>query len=376
MEKYVQQIYCDESGATGNDLIHPDQPMFSYASIAISHEEAKDCVDRIIRDFKVQGGELKSKNLLKNSRGLKAVTSVLEQQHERMLVSIFDKKYCLACKLFEYIFEPPLAKVNSIFYGIGFHEFVACVLYLHFRAGARFAEKIFEDFQRMMRELSDASVTHLFGAVRLPKSDFILDLIRQFCFHNRGAILEELDTLRGGGVGRWVLDLTDTALFMHLAEWGSRYYQLDVYCDKTDKLEGFWDLMSVMIGREEKAYNAFKDREQPITFNLRKEISVVESREYPGVQLADIAAGATVYALQNLDSPESMKWREYIDKMLHWAVVPDRVHIEMDKISSQRNLILLEELVRRSERGLPLTEGIGEFLAHTTNYLAGRGSLR
>lgn len=40
--------------------------------------------------------------------------------------------------------------------------------------------------------------------------------------------------------------------------------------------------MKVMIGREEKIYNAFIDREQSITFNLLKEISVVNSRDYPG----------------------------------------------------------------------------------------------
>lgn len=376
MEKSIQQIYCDESGATGNKLMDPAQPMFSYASIAISHEEAKDCVDRILRDFRVQGGELKSKNLVKYNRGRKAITRVLEQQHERMLVSVYDKKYSLACKLFEYIFEPTFSEINSLYYGIGFHKFVATILYLHFRAGARFAEEIFEDFEKLMRELSDESVSYLFGAVRLPERDAILDLVRQFCFHNRQVILEELESLRGYGAGKWVLDLTDTSLFTHLGTWGAKYHQLDVYCDKTKTLDGFWDLMKVMIGREEKSYNEFFDREQPITFNLLKEISLVESSDHPGVQLADIAAGATVFALQNRDDRDAKKWFEYFPGMLHrLSVLPDVKDIDMKQLSVQRNLMLLHELVHRSERGLSLTEGIEEFLAGATRYLVERGSM-
>ena len=31
-EKLVQEIYCDESGFSGNNLLEEDSPLFSYAS--------------------------------------------------------------------------------------------------------------------------------------------------------------------------------------------------------------------------------------------------------------------------------------------------------------------------------------------------------
>lgn len=373
MEKYVQQIYCDESGTTGPNLMHPGQLVFSYASIAISNEEAMECVARTITNFGVQGGELKSKNLLGHHRGRKAITRILEEHHDRFLVSVFDKRFSLACKLFEYCFESALTPSSSIFYAAEFHRFVANALYLHFKAGIGLAEAIFEEFEKTMRSLDGESRPYLFGTVFLSKSEPILDLIRRFCYSNRQAVQEELESLRGHGAGKWILDLTTTALFSHLGTWGDKYHQLEVYCDQTKALEGFEDFTRVMIDREDKVRTSFHSREQPITFNLAKDISLVNSFSCPGVQLADVAAGATVYAFQNADDSEAKKWKEYLPAMLHpTSVLPDVRHLDMSAIPAQRNLALLQELVRRSESGLSLTEGIDTFLVGVTSWLDSR----
>jgi len=374
MEKVVQQIYCDETGTTGNNLLNPDQALFAYASVAITHEEARDFTDRAKKDFRIQAPELKAVNLLKYNKGRRAVTQMLAQYHEQILVSVYDKKYSLACKLFEYIFEPAIAASSSIYYGIGFHKFVASLLYLNFRAKARYAEEIFEDFERMMRELSVDSATHLFGAVLLPnREDRILDLVRRFCVHNRRSILAELDVLRGPGIGKWILDLAGSALFDHLAIWGSKYPQIDVYCDETKTLEGFDYLFDVMLGREEKIFRDFDGHQHPLTFNLLKEISSVRSIDCPGVQLADIAAGAVVFALQNRDDEQAKKWAEYFPEMMQPpSVLPDFESIDVADMTAQRNILLLHEIVDRSEKGLSLTEGIGEFLIEMTSALRAR----
>ena len=63
---------------------------------------------------------------------------------------------------------------------------------------------------------------------------------------------------------------------------------------------------------------------------------------------------------------------DYFPKMLHrFSVLPDLNNMDVEDLAFQRNLILLKELVDRSERGLSLTEGIGEFLSVTTRYLIG-----
>jgi hypothetical protein len=184
--------------------------------------------------------------------------------------------------------------------------------------------------------------------------------------------LDELDALRGHGTGKWALDLTDTALFMHLGTWGEKYHQLDVYCDETKALDGFADSIgNTMIDRKEKFHNTFFDCEQPITFNLPREISFVKSHECPGVQLADAVAGATIYALSKRDDSQTRKWINYFPSILHpiCVIMPDNDHIDPYKIENQRNALLLYELVARSERGISLTEGIDRFLTDATQHL-------
>jgi|LakMenE18May11ns_1017448.scaffolds.fasta_scaffold9384972_2 hypothetical protein len=44
-------------------------PYFTYAAIAVNHEEAKEFVARVIQDYRLQGNELKFRNLNKHSKG-------------------------------------------------------------------------------------------------------------------------------------------------------------------------------------------------------------------------------------------------------------------------------------------------------------------
>jgi len=75
----AQTIYCDESGFTGNDLSNVDQPHFVYAAVAITPEEADEIKDRVIREYRVNGSELKGKNLVKYAKGRRAVSEILHK---------------------------------------------------------------------------------------------------------------------------------------------------------------------------------------------------------------------------------------------------------------------------------------------------------
>jgi hypothetical protein len=78
-QKEIQEIYCDESGFTGNNLLDKATPFFAYATVAVSHEEAKEFVERVIKDYKVQNCELKFQKLIKYSRGKQAITHILKK---------------------------------------------------------------------------------------------------------------------------------------------------------------------------------------------------------------------------------------------------------------------------------------------------------
>lgn len=125
-----QPVFCDESGMTGNDLLDVNQAYFTYASVAISFERAEEIVSRTLRDHRLQGKELKGRQLVRTGRGQRAITSLLSEVCQEARLVMHHKKYALACKFFEYIFEPVLSEHNSIFYAVGFNRFIANMLYL------------------------------------------------------------------------------------------------------------------------------------------------------------------------------------------------------------------------------------------------------
>jgi hypothetical protein len=91
-------IYCDEAGFTGNNLLNPDQPYFVYASVLLDPNEARETVERIMKNYHVQGSELKGRNLVKYNKGRKAITEILEKFSNSVCLCVFQKKYNLACK--------------------------------------------------------------------------------------------------------------------------------------------------------------------------------------------------------------------------------------------------------------------------------------
>src|SRR5213593_3514807 len=126
-------VFCDEAGFTGNNLLDGEQEVFALAGAAIEPDRAKEVVERTVRDFRLQGTELKGSRMLKTDAGRRAVTFVLKTCAENVRLVTHLKKFALACKFFEYIFEPPLAEQNSIFYGCGFHLFIGNLLWMMLR---------------------------------------------------------------------------------------------------------------------------------------------------------------------------------------------------------------------------------------------------
>jgi hypothetical protein len=198
--------------------------------------EADQCVERAVRDFRVQGGELKGKNLTKTPAGRKAIARILNECLPHSNCIVFDKTFALCCKLFEYIFEPVIADKSSLFYGIGFHRFVANWLYVELiTTGESLANDLLLDFEKMMRRQDSAGLKKLFGVSGLSgEADRISAQILEFAMAHREAVLGELEAVRSvGAVGNWVLDLSDTAVTSLLCHWGEKFYKLWIPRDET-----------------------------------------------------------------------------------------------------------------------------------------------
>jgi len=364
----IQEIYCDEHGYSGNYLLDAQQPYFIYSSIAIDGIIAKETVTEIKKDFQVNSNELKGGRLLKYNKGRRAILKIIKSNFKNIKISVSDKKYALACKFVEYIFEPTVASQNSIFYAIGFHKFIAGILYLEFMARNETSEYIFDDFEKLMRKMDLESLGILFSPIAQPNMSPVLKDIRDFAFYNKGTIIKEIDSLKGTNHGKWVLDLSTSSLFALLGHWGERYEQLKVFCDTSKPIESGLDLFNVMINRKDKKYVQLGGEKHPLTFNLAEPISLVDSIEHAGIQLADVIAAAYGYAFKNRNDKYSKELIEFgSDIFGPGSIWPESERLNPSYIENRRNSLVLCELVDRSRRKCDLLDGMSDYIEFIHN---------
>lgn len=363
----VGTIFCDESGYTGPDLLDSQDPYFSFATVAVSADEAADLVARLIKEYGVQGGELKGRRLLKYAKGRRAVEEIFTELEGRFKVSLFEKRYALACKFYEYVFEPPLATHSLVFYALRFHLFISNLLYLHFTQSGRYAERIFAEFQEFMRSFDENKLVYLNGKLQLADAPPALELIGAFAVSNFASVRDEMEAVVGSS-GKWTLDLTSTGLHSLLGEWAEIYDTLDVTCDDSKPLAASKGVIDAMIGNDRKAYTTVFGERRRLTYNLARPITLAKSIETPGIQLADVIAAATAAIFESPRDSDHDSFRASAFRGLapNVVVLPMLSEVDLDEAAVQRNYMILHDLVRRSLSHEPLLPGAAEFALRVT----------
>lgn len=254
--------------------------------------------------------------------------------------------------------------MNSLFYGIGFHRFIANVLYLEFSARGAGAEEIFAEFEELVRNKDEGKLESIFSSSAHPENSEILIQIREFAQLRVDDIRQELRSLADSGVGKWALDLTNSALFTLLANWGSEYPLITAICDRSKPLEQSQGIFNSMIGREGgQIFEEMMGERHPITFNLAGPLIFADSKVAYGVQLADAIAAAAVYVFSGAKDEYAERWRPIIAGACHYgSIIPDHDEIRLENRRVQRNALILYELHARAKRGQNLIDGIGEYI--------------
>lgn len=371
----MAQIYCDESGFTGNDLSNKDTPYFCFASIETSHENAQEFVDKAIIDYRVQAKELKFSSLCRYNKGRKAITEVLEHYNGNAKVIVHDKMYNLACKFFEYTFEPVIAAKSSLFYQLNFNRFISVLLYVCFQAKTKYSQEIFSDFQSFLRNKDIKELKILFKDGFHNEMEPILEKVRDFCLFQKELICSELDSIKDNVAGKWILELSDASLASLLSYWGQEFNELSVFCDKSKPLTDTSSFFRKFINKPNKViFTEYQDELFPFGFNLKSQIEFVDSKLYPGIQIADIFAGASNYILRNKGKADKKstcsQWTELLYPSLQSSsILPDTDILDFDNGWTQLNMLILDELVERSKQNLPILLDIELFILQRANIL-------
>ena len=362
---HVQNVYLDEAGHTGGNLLDPDQPVFVYSAVAIDEKQAAAIHSEAISRFGINAEELKGSHLIRRPRGQAAISWVLERTSAQTRVVVIDKEYALAGKFFEYVFEPVLAAGSSLFYGIDFHRFIAMIVYLHFRTGDAHAKNLLENFQQMMRStdaelLGSVLSTEGFG---MEESDPLTDILT-FGNCHLDRIQSEIDGLSSlGSAPGWALELSTTSVNWLLASWAEEFAGLQVYCDNSKSIAADLDFFANFVGRIDKAYLWFGSRDNPsYVYNLERPVRLVDSKRFPGVQIADVWASAVAYAFNHPNEEVSDNWLATAEGLTSNVMVPDMTLLDVTLKSPCINWAVLMELRNRSVAGNSLIQDMDAFI--------------
>ena len=119
----LHKIYFDESGYTGSDLLNPDQPFFSVASVDVKEHEARSILQTSFPEY--QGKEFKFTRLFRRPRhrlALVAFSEQLSQIANRAFIYSCDKKFAALVKAVDLLVEPLLHDRGWDFYANGFNR--------------------------------------------------------------------------------------------------------------------------------------------------------------------------------------------------------------------------------------------------------------
>jgi hypothetical protein len=278
---------------------------------------------------------------------------------------VFDKRYSLAAKFFEYVFEPVLAPRSSLFYEINFHRFISTILYVHLIAKEEYSDRLLLDFQNALRRLDLSFLDELLG-IAASSADMpeVLRLILAFVECHRRRIVREVESLRRSEeVGDWILELSLTAMHSLLTSWGERSGALDVFCDASKPMLSQGHVLDVMINRKDRAFIDIGSRRVPLSFNMVRPIQVVDSARCPGIQVADVFASAIAYSLKSKDSYSRQCLALCNHSFNANSLLPNLEYMDPSRRETFVNMMVLREVMERTLRGENLFDEMGQFIA-------------
>lgn len=291
-------IYCDEAGYTGYNLLEKNQPYFVYAALNIEEEQANSFIDGIRAKYRLQG-EPKGANWIKSNKGRDAILELFENHANNVRVVYYHKKYSLACKYFEYVFEPAINNNSRFFYRMQFHRFIAHLVYVAFDNSNEKAEDLFWTFQELLRGNNNTGLFNFLQTKQIPND--LVSMIAEFTVIHRQTILDEITT--NGKVDYWILDLAQTALHDLLRTWSTEIGSLNVMIDESQPLREAVANNSLYheLNAEIRKWDPFGYGSSAINFSLKEAVKFGKSKSERGLQMADLFASSIYWALNNPD---------------------------------------------------------------------------
>lgn len=291
----MRKIYFDEAGNSGNNLLDKEQPLFCYLGF-------EDCDSNMIEDFyslkrkyKYKTDlEVKGASLSKSVTGQKFLIELWEKFGNHAKFVMHNKKFALACKMFEYVYEPVYSDVNTLFYQINFHKYIAISMYSLFVNSNHSAEELFTNFYTFIKNKGDKSLNEYVKSCGIVKTSPLFYFC-EFCNLHKTEIASDIDFTDKRD--KYILDLTLTSLYNLLGvfSYGSPE-AIEVHCDNSKQIANDKSFWKAFINNTNIIYDTYFNSVAQLTFNITQEPIMEDSKKIIQLQIADLLASSVYQA--------------------------------------------------------------------------------
>lgn len=297
----MDRFSIDESGYTGFDLLDPPQPYQGATAICITDEEAV----RLIKEHfpKLQAPELKYSSLARRENNRPRLLALQRDilSSTKTVTYVCDKRYLLLLMFVDYAVEPFYYDKGFDLYEDGGNVSMASMLYF---AGPKLLGKmefaaLLAAFQRAMKLKTGETIRDLVLAARRTRWNQISEALGPLVHGHPDC----LDAIRNPEVSTDAAFVVLQSLITRLEGMVPADYRVEH--DRSKNLLRYSEILSKLIAHDVDI--EFRASEiAGLKFPLKlTEVTQVDSKTSPAVQLCDVMIGATIDAVKSIRNPGS-----------------------------------------------------------------------
>ncbi len=289
----MEHFAVDESGYTGIDLMNAEQRFQGASAIAISDDEAK----RLIKEHfpQLQAPELKYGALARRTSNRERLISLQKNvlADHKCVTYICDKRFLLILMFLDYATEPWYHKRGTDFYEDGQNYAMASLLYYigPRMMGALTFEGILAAFQNAVKKKTPEALNDLVLRVRRSKWE---ETLAEGFGPIAMASPECLSAITVPEVSTDAAIVVLQSLISRMEVMADGPYRVEH--DRSKNLLQYDTLLQRLIAHDE-TIEFTQTQIASIKFPLKlSEVTQVDSKDSPSVQLADVLIGAAIEA--------------------------------------------------------------------------------
>jgi len=290
-------IAFDEAGNTGSNLLDQNQPCFSLTSVCLSEDDARKVLQPV---SSTQANEVHFSKLKRRIDGREGIIAVLQSpllKSSTAKIFVVNKRFMVVTKIVDLLIESLLYENGIDLYDRGGNIALANLLYYCTPTfcGSPDFERILDRFLKLVRKKSNSAITEFYGAV----SDCRARCGKYQNFQEIFDILTATRTRVGDYLPEWSPTELDPALstFMSLSSaWSDQLGEVfSVIHDDSKPIAFDKDLVEALMDSNGQDVRVGRDRRTGPLFIRATGITLVNSKDFAQVQVADLLAGASAY---------------------------------------------------------------------------------